>query len=59
MWDKLKRKVLVIAAILLMICSIPKVVNAAPVVINVSTGAEFYKPLMILIVVAQLIMLLI
>ncbi|MGI6510440.1 MAG: InlB B-repeat-containing protein [Erysipelotrichaceae bacterium] len=43
MWDKLKRKVLVIAAIMLMICSIPKVVNAAPVVINVSTGAEFLQ----------------
>ncbi len=43
MWDKLKRKVLVIAAILMMICSIPKVVNAAPVVINVGTGAEFLQ----------------
>lgn len=43
MWDKLKRKVLVIVAVLMMICSMPKVVNAAPVVIDVSTGTEFLQ----------------
>lgn len=43
MWDKLKRKVLVIVAVLMMICSMPKVVNAAPVVIDVESGLEFLQ----------------
>lgn len=43
METRFRRKMFVIVTILMMLCSLPKVVKAAPVVFNVSTGAQFLQ----------------
>lgn len=43
MENRFKRKILIIITAFMMVCSIPKVIKAAPVVFNVSTGAQFLQ----------------
>ncbi len=43
MESRLKRKFFIVITILMMLCSLPKVVKAAPKVFNVATGAQFLQ----------------
>ncbi|HPX33158.1 MAG TPA: InlB B-repeat-containing protein [Erysipelotrichaceae bacterium] len=43
MGSRFKRKIFIIITILMMLCSIPKVLKAAPVVFNVSNRTQFLK----------------